>query len=254
MDERASERWHSVEELYHAALDQPPDRRDAFLKETCADEQLRREVESLLGFGTDGNTALKHSPLSLIARLEPGVEPGASLGPYRVGERIGQGGMGEVYRARDTRLGRDVALKILPATMTGDARLRTRFIREAQSASRLNHPNIVTVYDIGEWEGRVYIAMEYLAGKTLDAEIPRHGLPLSLTLKYAIPIADALAKAHAAGVVHRDLKPANIMVTLEGAVKVLDFGLAKLLETPPAPGDITVTIEETQPAEKSLAE
>ena len=134
-----------------------------------------------------------------------------------------------------------MALKVLPASVMGDVERRARFVREARAASRLNHPNTVTVYDVGEQDGRVYIAMEYVAGKTLAAMIPRAGLPLSDTLKYAIPIAAALAKAHAAGIIHRDLKPGNIMVTGEGVVKVLDFGLAKLMEARIASKDRTPT-------------
>jgi serine/threonine protein kinase len=158
------------------------------------------------------------------------LKEGEELGPYRVGERIGAGGMGEVYKARDTRLEREVALKVLPANVMGDADRRARFIREARAASRLNHPNTVTVYDIGEQEGRVFIAMEYVAGKTLDMVIPPGGLSLADTLKYAIQITAALAKAHAAGIIHRDLKPGNIMITSDGTVKVVDFGLAKLTQ------------------------
>ncbi len=231
------DRWRSVEELYQAALDLPASERAAFLKESCSDEQLRREVESLLGFAPQGDPLLKNSPWAQAATLEPGVD----LGPYRIEERIGSGGMGEVYRARDTRLEREVALKVLPASVMGDVERRARFVREARAASRLNHPNTVTVYDVGEQDGRVYIAMEYVAGKTLAAMIPRAGLPLSDTLKYAIPIAAALAKAHAAGIIHRDLKPGNIMVTGEGVVKVLDFGLAKLMEARIASKDRTPT-------------
>jgi serine/threonine protein kinase len=248
MEEASRDRWHSIEELYHAALDQPPDRRATFLNEACADEQLRREVESLLGFASEGDTLLSHSPQSLLTRLEPRIEPGANLGPYHIGERIGEGGMGEVYRARDTRLGRDVALKIPHASMMNDAVLRARLVREAQNASRLNHPNIVTIYDIGEVDGRVYIAMEYVAGKSLGEINPQTGFPLQLCLKYAIAIADGLAHAHGAGLVHRDLKPGNIMVTPEGVVKILDFGLAKVIEAPPEQEDATRSVlPQTQP-------
>src|SRR5262249_35769620 len=158
------------------------------------------------------------------------IRPGISLGPYRIGEQIGAGGMGEVYKARDTRLERDVAIKILPLFMVGDAERKARFIREARAASRLNHPNTVTIYDIGEQNRRVLIAMEYVDGKRRDALIPSGGLPAADILRYAIPMTDALARAHAAGIVHRDLKPGNIMIAHDGTVKVLDFGLAKLIE------------------------
>ncbi|HEY1496469.1 MAG TPA: serine/threonine-protein kinase, partial [Candidatus Solibacter sp.] len=175
--------------------------------------------------------------------MSPIPENSPQLGPYQVGERIGAGGMGEVYKARDTRLERELALKVLPASTMGDADRRARFIREARAASRLNHPNTVTIYDIGEQDGRVYIAMEYVAGKTLGAMIPPGGLPLADTLKYAIPITEALAKAHAAGIIHRDLKPGNIMVTSEGVVKVLDFGLAKLIAPTIGPEASTCTAQ-----------
>jgi len=169
------------------------------------------------------------------------LSSGTFLGPYEILAPIGAGGMGEVYRARDTRLRRDIALKVLPANVMGDADRRSRFIREARAASRLNHPNTVTVYDIGEQEGRVFIAMEYVVGKTLDMVIPPGGLSLADTLKYAIQVADALAKAHAAGIIHRDLKPGNIIITSDGTVKVLDFGLAKLIAPSAGPESPTIT-------------
>ncbi len=155
---------------------------------------------------------------------------GRTISHYEVLEQLGQGGMGVVYKARDTHLDRLVALKVLPTEAVRDPERRQRFVQEAKSASALNHPNIVTVYDIDSAAGVDFIAMEYVAGQTLDERIGRKGLPLKDALRYAIQIADALSKAHAAGIVHRDLKPANIMVTAEGQVKVLDFGLAKLIE------------------------
>jgi len=156
------------------------------------------------------------------------LSSGSRLGPYEILAPLGAGGMGEVYRARDTRLDRTVAIKILRAERVGREDSKTRFIQEAKAASALNHPNIVTVYDIGADQGVDYIAMEFVAGKTLDQLIGRNGMRLSELLRYAVQAADALAKAHAAGIVHRDLKPGNIMVTGDGLVKVLDFGLAKL--------------------------
>ncbi len=156
---------------------------------------------------------------------------GQVVSHYKVLEQLGQGGMGVVYKARDTRLDRLVALKILPPDAVRDADRRRRFVQEAKSASALNHPNIITVYDIDSAAGVDFIAMEYVVGSTLDDLIGRKGLPLKDALRYGIQIADALSKAHAAGIVHRDLKPANIMVTAEGQVKVLDFGLAKLVES-----------------------
>jgi serine/threonine protein kinase/Tol biopolymer transport system component len=160
---------------------------------------------------------------------------GRTLAHYSIVEKLGEGGMGAVYKARDTRLDRFVALKILPAERMADPDRRRRFIQEAKAASALNHPNIVTIYDIGEAVGVHYIAMEYVEGRTLDGVIGRRGLPLPEALGLAVQIADGLGKAHGAGIIHRDLKPSNIMVTGDGLVKILDFGLAKLVETA-APG------------------
>ena len=154
---------------------------------------------------------------------------GTRLGPYEVLGLIGAGGMGEVYRARDSRLGRDVAIKVLPADRVADEGRRRRFVQEARAASALNHPHIVTIYEIDTAGDHDFIVMEYVRGKSLDALIPRHGMRLSEALRIAIPVADALAAAHARGIIHRDLKPANVMVGTDGAVKVLDFGLAKLV-------------------------
>jgi serine/threonine protein kinase len=154
---------------------------------------------------------------------------GTRLGPYEILSLLGSGGMGEVYRARDPRLDREVAIKVLPADRMSEDR-RRRFVREARAASALNHPNIVTIHEIDRADGQDFIVMEYVAGRSLDQLIPRQGMQLRETLRIAIPIADALARAHDRGIVHRDLKPANVMVGDEGTVKLLDFGLAKLVE------------------------
>jgi Tol biopolymer transport system component len=168
----------------------------------------------------------------------------AKLGPYEILEPLGKGGMGSVWKARDTRLNRLVAIKVLPPDKIADASRKQRFVREAQAASALNHPNIVSIHDISVADGVDFIVMEYVAGATLDRRIPRHGMRLGELLDLAIQIADALAKAHAAGIVHRDLKPGNIMVTDEGRVKLLDFGLAKLRETAPiGEQDATLTVK-----------
>jgi len=155
---------------------------------------------------------------------------GKTLGHYRIEAKLGEGGMGVVYKARDTHLDRLVAIKVLPPERVADAERRIRFVQEAKAASALNHPNILHIYDIDQAAGVDFIAMEYVPGKTLDQVIGRKGLAFGETLRYAMQIADALAKAHAAGIVHRDIKPGNIMVTGEGQVKLLDFGLAKLTE------------------------
>lgn len=155
---------------------------------------------------------------------------GHTFGHFEILEKIGEGGMGVVYKARDTHLDRFVAIKILPADKVADSDRRRRFAQEAKTASSLNHPGIVTIYDITQHEGVDFIAMEFVPGRTLDRVIPRHGLRLKETLDYAVQIAEALAAAHAAGIVHRDLKPANVVVTDHGRIKVLDFGLAKLFD------------------------
>ena len=154
-----------------------------------------------------------------------------TLSHYRILEKLGAGGMGVVYKAQDTRLDRFAALKVLPAEKVSDPERLRRFVQEAKSASALNHPNIVTIYDIGEAGGEHFIAMEFVAGRTLGQLIGGKSLPLKDALDYAMQMADALGKAHAAGIVHRDLKPANVMVTDDGLVKILDFGLAKLVES-----------------------
>src|SRR5271169_2154317 len=158
--------------------------------------------------------------------------PGTKIGPYEIQSLLGAGGMGEVYRARDTRLQRTVAMKILPAHLSCDTDLHARFEQEAKSISGLQHPNICVVHDVGSQNGVDFMVMEYVAGKTLDKLIPPGGMEAEQAIKYAVQMADALARAHAAGIVHRDLKPANIMVDESGLVKVLDFGLAKLAAAP----------------------
>ena len=158
------------------------------------------------------------------------LDPGAQLGPYQISGPLGAGGMGEVFRARDPRLGREIALKTLPAGLAADPERRARFEQEARAASALNHPNIVTILDVGEQDGVAWIAMELVEGRTLRELLGAGSLPTRKALEIAVQIADALAKAHAAGILHRDLKPDNVMVSKDGYVKVLDFGLAKLVE------------------------
>jgi serine/threonine protein kinase len=159
-------------------------------------------------------------------------DSGTKLGPYEILAPLGAGGMGEVYRARDAKLGREIAVKVLPSATASDPDRRQRFEQEARSASALNHPNILTIHDIGEVDGIVYIAMELVEGTTLR-ELLASGepLPTKRLLDIAVQIAEGLAKAHAAGIVHRDLKPENLMISKDGFVKILDFGLAKLTET-----------------------
>ena len=153
---------------------------------------------------------------------------GSQLGPYEILAPLGTGGMGEVYRARDTLLGREVAIKTVSPKLASNEELKRRFLQEARAASALNHPGIVTIHDISRSGEIDYMVMEYVRGRTLDRVIGKNGIGPQEAIRYAIQIADALAKAHAAHIIHRDLKPGNIMVTDEGQVKVLDFGLAKL--------------------------
>jgi eukaryotic-like serine/threonine-protein kinase len=219
------ERWQRIEELYHSALEHPPEQRSAFLSDACAgDDELRREVESLLGHAGSGEALMNRPAWEAAADLlktdttdRAGSLAGRRISHYEILEKLGEGGMGAVYKARDTRLGRLVAVKVV------DARFTNRFEREARAIAALNHPHICTLHDVGEHEGVPYLVMEYLEGKPLEGP-----LPTAVALLYAIQVCEALAAAHKAGIVHRDLKPDNVLLTAEGSVKVLDFGLAKL--------------------------
>ena len=229
-----AQRFQRIEQIYHEALELPAVERSAFLKKTCVgDESLRQEVASLLDQSGEG--LLDRPAWQPVSRYDSSNDAmdgmiGRQIAHFEIVNRLGEGGMGAVYKARDSHLDRDVALKLLLPEAVGNADRRRRFVREAKAASGLNHPNIVHIYDIDESGGELFIAMEYVSGKTLDQAIDRKGLPLREALRYAVPMADALAKAHAAGIVHRDLKPSNVMITPERTVKVLDFGLAKLME------------------------
>src|SRR5215510_14858851 len=232
------ERWQQLDNLLEQALEREPGQRHAFLVEVCGkDSELREEVESLLVAHERGH-GLSSAPLPAIPKTD--LEIGKTLGHYQILSRIGEGGMGIVYKARDAHLDRFVAIKVLPSELVADPDRKRRFVQEAKAASALNHPNIITIHDIANDNGTDFIVMEYVQGKMLGQLIPRRGMKLNDALKVAIQIADALAKAHAAGIVHRDLKPGNTMVTEEGLVKVLDFGLAKLTEAPQA-GDAEKT-------------
>src|SRR5271169_360730 len=174
---------------------------------------------------------------------------GRTISHYEIVEKLGEGGMGVVYKARDTHLDRFVAIKVLPPEKVADAERKRRFVQEAKSASALNHPNIITIYDIASENGIDFIAMEYVPGKALNQLITRKGLPLGEALKYAVQIADALAAAHAAGIIHRDLKPGNVMISGTGFVKVLDFGLAKLTDkVESGEREFTETMQRDNPA------
>jgi serine/threonine protein kinase len=234
-----AQQWARVREILHEALSLAPEARPAYLDTACAaDAGCRAEVESLLAAALRSAFLDRPALASGPATVEtPVLDPSHPLGPYKVIEKIGEGGMGAVYKALDTRLDRFVALKVLPATRAWVQ--EKRFAREAKAASALNHPNIVTIYEFDCQDGVDYIAMEYVQGTPLDRLLLRGSLPLQTCLGYARQIAGALAKAHAAGIVHRDLKPGNVMITTDGQVKVLDFGLAKRER---AGGDPEVTV------------
>ena len=171
------------------------------------------------------------------------LQPGTRLGPYQIERLLGEGGMGVVYKARDMRLKRDVAIKVLPQEFAADAGRRRRFEQEAQAASALNHPDIATIYGIDFQDGTSFIAMEYMPADACRT-IPRNGLDLSHVLRYAVQIAEGLARAHAGGVIHRDLKPGNVMVTPDAHVKLLDFGIAKLVPAEEGIPDVTRTTDD----------
>ncbi len=237
-----------IEELYHQALAKPKGERAAFLAEACgADEALHRELQSMLQALEKAGGFMELPALEHAARLagQAGSQllAGHQLGPYRIGPLLGRGGMGEVYKAVDTRLDRPVALKLLPAEVAGNPERLRRFTREAKAASILNHPNIATIHEIGEAEGWHYIAMEYVEGETLEARIRKQSLKLAEILDLGILAAEALEAAHKKGIIHRDIKPANLMITPEGRVKVLDFGLAKRLHLEQPPQDMPASTE-----------
>lgn len=224
-----SERWTKVEQIFHGALERDAESRDAFLETACGeDDELRMEVESLLAQVGSTDEFLEPS----IHDRDSEIHFGRRIGNYQVRSLLGAGGMGEVYRAHDHRLGRDVALKILPVEFVRDPARLARFRREARTLALLNHPNIAAIYGIEESENEVYLVLELVEGETLQGP-----LPVQKALAYACQVAEALESAHEKGIIHRDLKPANVKVTSEGRVKLLDFGLAKAVWAAEAKGE-----------------
>jgi serine/threonine protein kinase len=229
------EQWQKVEGVLQEALDRPPQERASFLDAACADNgQLLQEATSLVDAYERARDFIEQPAMAQDAEIILGGDIadkiGLDIGPYKIIKRLGGGGMGEVYLAQDTRLDRPVALKIMPAYFASDDNRLRRFQREAKAVSALNHPNILTIHEVGEAAGIRYIATEFIDGSTVRELIAKQELSLGDILHVAEQICSALAAAHVAGVVHRDIKPENIMRRADGLVKILDFGIAKLLE------------------------
>src|SRR5262245_34144148 len=243
-----SDRWREVSRIYHAA--RTAGDRARFLDEVCAgDDQLRAEVESLLAHEAESGAVLA-APGRVAGAMLVGMASRPMperIGSYRILSFIGAGGMGEVYRARDLKLDRDVAIKVLPLDLADDRERRSRLLREARAVAALNHPNICTIYEVGETDGGVYLAMEMIDGRPLSARLADGALGPDDIVRYGCELAAALAHAHDRGVIHRDLKSANVMVTSEGRIKVLDFGLARRMAT-------AVLAEVTTRAQPSLTQ
>src|SRR5687767_2183340 len=230
------ERWQQIKALLESAIERDPLARNAFLDEACAgDPALRSEVDALIDSHARAGEFIESPAYAVMADSLAGNDliPGHAIGPYEIVNRLAAGGMGDIYLAEDTRLGRKVVLKALPTAFTKDAERVRRFQLEARAASALNHPNIVTVYEIGQMDHLHYSAIEYIDGETLRQLLTNGPLKISEALQIAIKVANALVAAHEAGIVHRDIKPENIMVRADRIVKVLDFGVAKLTESKP---------------------
>ncbi|MFN0122652.1 MAG: serine/threonine-protein kinase [Blastocatellia bacterium] len=227
------ERWRQIESLYHAVFERAPDERAACLAEACAgDADLRREVESLLAVDESIGGFIDQPAFAVVApglaEEQGAMRIGQRIGHYQILSLLGKGGMGEVYLAQDVSRKRQVAIKLLPAQFTADAERVQRFEREARAASALNHPNILTIHEIGETDNCHYIVSEHVAGETLRALLKRGRLEINQAIGIAEQIASAPGVAHEAGIIHRDIKPETVMLRPDGLVKILDFGLAKL--------------------------
>ncbi|HEY7190065.1 MAG TPA: serine/threonine-protein kinase, partial [Vicinamibacterales bacterium] len=229
----STERFHRLEGLFADALAQPADRRAGFLARTCGDDvSLQDEVLSLVTASEHSGEFLLTPAFDVLARriAKDGLSlrRGDRLGAYVIDQLLGSGGMGEVWRARDERLGRDVAIKVLLPYFSNDAERVRRFLQEARAASALNHSNVLTVYDVGEHAGAPYLVTECLEGESLRARLAPGRFTVDEAVDIGLQLGRGLAAAHARGIVHRDLKPENVFLTRDGRVKILDFGLAKL--------------------------
>src|SRR6266496_1817097 len=225
----------TIEEIFYAALEQDSDDVARFLETTCeGDKLLRGEVEALLALRQRVGSFIETPAVGIATRIirngQADLLVGQTFGHYKLSKRIGSGGMGEVYLAIDVKAGRKAALKLLPMRFTGDVERLKRFQQEARAVVALNHPNILTVYEVGEDHSTQYIASELIEGETLRDRLTRAPMQLTEAIDVAIQVASALAAAHEAGIVHRDVNPGNIMLRPDGYVKVLDFGIAKLAE------------------------
>ncbi len=247
------ERWQQLKQIFQSALELNPAERSAFLSRACADDPaLRSEVESLIASHDQAGDSIEAMAVEAASEMLGGDQAapmvGKRIGHYQVLSHIGHGGMGEVFLAQDTSLGRKVALKLLRREFTGNEERLRRFQQEARAASALNHPNILTIHEIGQDDTLHFIATEYVEGETLREHISRAPLTLGRVLDVAVQAASALSAAHQAGIVHRDIKPENIMLREDGYVKVLDFGLAKLAETKTADSAVPTLLQvETEP-------
>jgi eukaryotic-like serine/threonine-protein kinase len=251
------QRWARIKEVFGAAFERPEAERTAFLDSACdGDAELRVEVERLL---SESDAASLHNPasgfLNAAAELVPGepvmaLQPSTRLGPYEILSLIGAGGMGEVYRARDTRLNREVAIKVLGVGLANDRDRRARFEKEARAVAALNHPNIVSLFDIGTEGDILYTVSELVEGESLRGLLRRGPVPLRKLVDIAVRLTDGMAAAHTLGITHRDLKPENVMVANDGRVKILDFGLARYTDaklSAPLPEQGTITMHDTKP-------
>ena len=248
------DRWQKIDEIFHAALQYKPDERKAFIEEACrGDEELRRELESLLAEEREADQFIEQPAMEVVAKDLADEQRDAligNIGPYKILSLLGAGGMGEVYRAEDSHLKRQVAVKVLASRFVEDRERMKRFQREAHLLASLNHPNIAAIYGLEESNSVRALVMELVEGRTLADRMAAGPIPLDEALPIALQMAEALEYSHEKGVIHRDLKPANVKLTPEGTVKVLDFGLAKALEDGSTSSDLekspTLTVAATE--------